>query len=137
MKNIDVNSATIGMLAVSEEFRKQGLAGILLSKAEEVAISKGIKKLNLGARPTAIEFYRKMGYDFTLMVQVFDFETIDNVLELNIDYRNFPVLNTFQDVTYGFVFFAVDNLIIEDLQYFESKLDICSVLFVFTKNISS
>lgn len=53
-------------LAVSDEFRKQGIGKKLLSKAEEWAKCKGIAMMRLNSgitRKDAHEFYRNMGFD--------------------------------------------------------------------------
>ena len=53
-------------IAVSSEFRRQGIGNKLLSEAEEWAKSKGITmmRLNSGAaRKGAHEFYRSLGYN--------------------------------------------------------------------------
>ena len=58
--------ANILGIAVSNEFRKQGIGKKLLSKAEEWAKNKGITmmRLNSGAtRKDAHEFYRNLGFD--------------------------------------------------------------------------
>lgn len=58
--------ANILGIAVSSEYRRQGIGKLLLSKAEEWAKCKGINmmRLNSGAtRKEAHEFYRSMGYN--------------------------------------------------------------------------
>ena len=58
--------ANILGIAVSSEFRRQGIGKKLLSKAEEWAKSKGIAMMRLnsgGTRKEAHEFYRSLGYN--------------------------------------------------------------------------
>ena len=58
--------ANILGIAVSSEYRRQGIGKLLLSKAEEWAKRKGINmmRLNSGAaRIEAHEFYRGLGYN--------------------------------------------------------------------------
>lgn len=58
--------ANILGIAVSSEYRRQGIGKLLLSKAEEWAKCKGINmmRLNSGAeRIEAHEFYRGLGYN--------------------------------------------------------------------------
>lgn len=58
--------ANILGIAVSSEYRRQGIGKLLLSKAEEWAKCKGIDimRLNSGdTRKEAHEFYRSLGYN--------------------------------------------------------------------------
>ena len=58
--------ANILGIAVSSEYRRQGIGKLLLSKAEEWAKCKGINKMRLSSgavRKEAHEFYRGLGYN--------------------------------------------------------------------------
>ncbi|XMB86760.1 GNAT family N-acetyltransferase [Mycoplasmatota bacterium WC44] len=129
------NIATIGLIAVKKEFRGMGIGELLIKSTEDICNQKGIVKLNLGARPYSIDFYSKIGYSPTLMVQIFDFETIENVKKVNENYKNFSVINEYKDVAYGYIFFEIDEVDVEIIKHFEDKLDVCQVLYVFTKDI--
>lgn len=53
-------------LAVSSDYRRQGVGKILMQQVEEWAKEKGIKEIRLnsgGARKEAHEFYRAIGFD--------------------------------------------------------------------------
>lgn len=129
------DEATIGMLAVSRNYRNKGIAEMLMRTAEDECSKKGIKFLSLGARVNALNFYKKMGYNPMLMVQIYDFETIENVKNVNDRYKNYPIINEYKDVAYGFVFFEIENLLIKDINHFENNLDVCNVQYVFTKEL--
>ena len=53
----------IRYMAVSNEYRNYGLGSKILKNLEEYAYKKGIKKIILHARESALEFYIKNGYD--------------------------------------------------------------------------
>lgn len=52
----------IGRVAVLKEFRGKGLGKEIILSLIEVAKSKGMKKVYLGAQLTAKEFYHKLGF---------------------------------------------------------------------------
>lgn len=135
IKNRKESKATVGILAVAEEYRGQELAVKLMTEIEDRCVKKGIKHLNLGARPRASKFYYRLGWHPALMVQVFDFETVEHVLEINEGFRNFNVLNTMKQPAYGFVFFEVNEIDSEVIKHFENNLEVCNVIYVFDKTL--
>lgn len=61
---VPVKSAFIEALAVSEDFRRQGVGARLFSRAKEFAKERGARRLSLNVWPFnegAIAFYRRMG----------------------------------------------------------------------------
>ena len=50
-------------MAVEERLRRQGLGQTLLAKLESEARLQGVKWLMLDARESAVEFYRRNGYE--------------------------------------------------------------------------
>ena len=108
---------------------------MLMRTAEDECSKRGIKFLSLGARVNALNFYKKMGYKPTLMVQIYDFESIENVKNVNDKYKKYSIINEYKNVAYGFVFFEIDDLLIEDINHFEENLDVCNAQYVFTKEL--
>lgn len=56
------NHYKIGRLAVLKKYRRQGLATMLIHAVEEYAINQKIDELYLNAQLSALEVYKKSGY---------------------------------------------------------------------------
>ena len=131
--NIQESSIILGMLGVRDEYRHQGLGSALVDRFEKDCIKKGISHLSLGARKEACAFYQKQHYHPELMVQVFDFATIEDIKKAN--HFSLKVLNEWQDETMGGIFFKVDDVNLEYLDWFESQVPTASCQFVFVKDL--
>ena len=57
------DEAQIRFMAVEEEWRGEGIGGMILSKLEEKIKEKDAKHIVLNARDIAIDFYEKHGYE--------------------------------------------------------------------------
>jgi len=67
--------AELGGLVVAEDFRRQGIGKLLLNKAEEWAIGKGLNLMRIRARSWrkgAHRFYTKRGYQLLKEQKVFE-----------------------------------------------------------------
>lgn len=126
---------TIGAIAIAKEYRGLGLGKKLMLKVESDCKKKNYKSINLGARLNAIDFYKGMGYFPILMVKVFDFESIDNVKKINANYKKFSIINDFEDISYGFVMFSVDEVNKEYPSYFDDRLDVSDTQYIFVKDL--
>ena len=49
-------------VAVDPDLQSRGVGSLLVSHSEAVARAKGFKKIELHARDTAVQFYKKLGY---------------------------------------------------------------------------
>ena len=76
---------TVGIVAVDEKYRKQGIAKALLSEVERRAWHFGAKLIALGSAETAEGFYQKLGYTGQLLIQS-EKHTVDELLKLNPGY---------------------------------------------------
>lgn len=94
---------------------------------------KRILHIDLGARFRACPLYIAMGYKVSLMIQVFDFETIDDVRNANS--FNLKEITSWQDDAYGFVFFDIPQVDEKYIKDFESKIDTIYAQFIFQKDL--
>ena len=58
----NINEAQIRYMGVSLEHRRIGLGSKMIDKLEDIAKTKGAKKIVLNARAEAIKFYESLGY---------------------------------------------------------------------------
>ena len=106
--NKNSKKITLSILAVSNSERKKGLARELVLEFEKRCKIKKIKYIELGARFRACSFYEKLSYNYCLMIQVFDFSTIEDVRNKNK--YNFEEISSFQGETYGCICFKVPSI---------------------------
>lgn len=71
----------IAQLAVSSEYRRQGIASRLVKEIELKAKRLGVKVIRLGAVDSARQFYAKIGYISYLLVQS-KLHSVDELLSL-------------------------------------------------------
>lgn len=135
-KNLDFKKKkiTIGVLAVKKEYRMNGLATKLVNEFENRCRKKKIEHIDLGARFRACNFYKNLNYNYSLMVQVFDFVTIDDVRKLNK--FNLDEIYSWQGETYGFIKFKVNCINKEIIDCFEKNIKTTSVQYIFEKDIA-
>ena len=124
---------TLGVLAVDEEYRLKWLASKLVKVFEKTCKEKGIKHIDLGTRFRAVQLYLKLKYNYSLMIQVFDFKTIDDVRKENK--YNFEEGFSFQGDTYGFIFYKVDDVKEEYLKHFEKNVPTAHAQYIFEKDL--
>ncbi|TYA74792.1 GNAT family N-acetyltransferase [Seonamhaeicola marinus] len=60
--NIEVNTSIISQMAISSQYQKQGVGSQLLRELIRYSKEKGISKIVLSARETAIDFYSKFNF---------------------------------------------------------------------------
>ena len=134
-KNLDFKKKkiTIGVLAVKKEYRMNGLATKLINEFENRCKKKKIEHIDLGARFGACNLYKKLNYNYFLMVQVFDFVTIDDVRKLNK--FNLDEIYSWQGETYGFIKFKVNCINKEIIDYFEKNIKTAYAQYIFEKDI--
>lgn len=135
-KNLDFKKKkiTIGVLAVKKEYRMNGLATKLINEFENRCKKKKIEHIDLGARFGACNLYKKLNYNYFLMVQVFDFVTIDDVRKLNK--FNLDEIYSWQGETYGFIKFKVNCINKEIIDYFEKNIKTAYAQYIFEKDIA-
>ena len=131
--DLEKKKITIGILAVKKEYRMNGFAKRLVEEFEKRCKKKKIEHIDLGARFRACEFYKSLNYKYSLMVQVFDFVTIDDVRRFN----KFDLEEGFswQGETYGFIFFKVNCIDKKFIEYFEKNVKTAHVQYIFEKDI--
>lgn len=131
--NLDKQKITLGVMAVSKNHRRKGYGKELVLEFEKRCIEKGIKHIDLGARYRACPLYIALGYKPSLMVQVFDFATVNNIKKAN----TLKLESTFewQGDAYGFIFFAVDAVKEEYIKHFESNVENSQAQYVFEKDL--
>ena len=59
---VSENKAKVRQMAVAPEYQRQGIGKLLLQKIELDLKEREIEMVELDARSSAIEFYRKLGY---------------------------------------------------------------------------
>lgn len=135
-KNLDLKKKkiTIGVLAVKKEYRMNGLATKLINEFENRCKKKKIEHIDLGARFGACNLYKNLNYNYSLMVQVFDFITIDDVRKLNK--FNLDEIYSWQGETYGFIKFKVNCINKEIIDYFEKNIKTAYAQYIFEKDIA-
>lgn len=124
---------TLGVMGVAQDYRRKGYAKFLITEFEKRCKEKEILHIDLGARFRACPLYMAMEYRVSLMVQVFDFETIEDVKNAN----NFNLKEGFswQGDTYGFVFFDVPQVDEKYIKNFENKVNTAHAQFIFEKDL--
>ena len=63
VKLLDADTAKVRQMAVDEPRRGIGTGRRLLQGVEEILRQKGVRRIEMDARDTAIGFYRKLGYE--------------------------------------------------------------------------
>lgn len=131
--DLEKEKITIGILAVDKNYRRKGIAKQLVNEFEDRCKSKNIKHIDLGARFRACPLYLNLYYDYKLMIQVFDFATIEEVR--NANKYNFEEIFSWQGETYGFIFYKVDKITEEYISYFEKNVKTANVQYIFNKDL--
>lgn len=124
---------TLGVMAVDPKYRRRGYAKRLIQEFECRCINKGIKHIDLGARFRACPLYESLGYKPSLMIQVFDFATIEDVKKEN----KFDLKEGFsyQSDIYGFIFYDVKEVRKEYIDWFEKKVKTAHAQYIFEKDL--
>ena len=134
-KNMDLESKkiTLSIIAISKNYRRKGYAKKLVEHFEKLCTEKGIKNIELGARFRACSLYEKLNYKPSLMVQVFDFSTIDDVKNSNS--LNLKIKSEWQGGTYGFILFEVNKVSEKYIKMFESNVKTAHAQYIFEKEL--
>ena len=131
---VDGKNITVGSVAVDEKFRKYGIARELMLLLEERAVSYGINQLGLGAVESAENFYEKLGYIGTLLIQSEE-HSIEELLALNTKY---PVKGTsLYNGAISQVYLELPAPDRELQRKYETALPGCYTQMMFWKNIKS
>ena len=123
----------IECLAVDPDYRRKGYEKDLINEFEKRCIKKGIQHLDLGARFRACPIYLSLGYHPSLMVQVFDFVSVDDVRKEN--QFHLKEKSSWQSDVYGFIFFEVDEIKESYIQWFEQHVKTAHAQYVFEKEL--
>lgn len=134
-KSLDLNKGkiTIGVIGVSNSYRRKGIAKLLITEFEKRCLEKNIKHIDLGARFRACPLYLDLNYKPSLMIQVFDFSTIDDIRKNNK--FNFRELSSYQSDIYGFIFYEIDEVKEEYIKWFEQSVKTAHAQFIFEKDL--
>lgn len=62
LKPLDSKTVKMRQVAVDPDLQSRGVGSLLVNHSEAVARAKGFKKIELHARDTAVQFYKKLGY---------------------------------------------------------------------------
>lgn len=124
---------TLGVMAVDSNHRRKGLARLLINEFEKRCKGKGILHIDLGARFRACPLYISMNYKPSLMVQVFDFTSIEEVKKQNK--YNFEEGFSWQGDGYGFIFYKIDEVKEEYLEWFEENVKTAHAQYIFEKDL--
>ena len=124
---------TLGIIAVNKKERGNDVAKSLVLEFEKRCKDKNIKHIDLGARFRACPLYQKLNYKYSLMIQVFDFATVDDVKKANK--YNFKESFLYQGDTYGFIFYTVDKVKKEYINYFEKHVKTAHAQYIFEKDL--
>ena len=124
---------TLGVIAIDPNYRKKGYAKAMINEFEKRCKDKGIKHIDLGARFRACPLYIKLGYKPSLMIQVFDFANIDDVKKANK--FNLKEGFSWQSDAYGFVFFEIDEIKEEYIDWFEQNVKTAHAQYIFEKDL--
>jgi predicted N-acetyltransferase YhbS len=126
------SNMTAGIVAVDERLRNRGVAREMMLLLEERAKACGVKLIALGAVQTAEEFYAKLGYIGSLLIQSEKY-SIDELLSLNTKY---PVNYTrVYDGKINQVNLALTEADRELQRKYETSLPGCNTQMMFWKNI--
>ena len=131
--NIKDSKITMSVLAVDEDYRNKGLGTLLIKEFENRCLEKNIKHIDLGSRFRATNLYLKNGYKYSLMVQVYDSCTIDDIRKCNK--YNFKELSSYNSDTYGFIIYEVDSIKEEYINNFENNIFSSYVQYIFEKDL--
>lgn len=125
---------TIGIIGIKKEYRRKGYAKLLIEEFEKRCRAKGIKEISLGSRFRACNLYISLGYIPMLLVQVSDFATT-KLVKSNNKY-NYQIINEYQIETNGAVFFKINNIEENVIDYFEKNVPTAHASYVFTKELN-
>lgn len=131
--NFESKKITLGVMAIAKSHRRKGYAKALIQKFEALCVEKGIKKIDLGARIRACPLYISLRYKPKLMVQVFDFATVEDVKKANI--YNLKEGFQYQGDAYGFIFFDIDMIDEKMINHFENSIPTAHAQYIFEKEL--
>ena len=131
--NAEKKKITLGVMAVDKNYRGKGYARALIEEFEKRCREKGVLHIDLGARIRACPLYQKLNYTPSLMVQVFDFNTIADVKKANI--LKLKEGFSWQGDTYGFVFFKVLEVSEKYIKHFEYNVKTAQAQYIFEKDL--
>ena len=63
LKSINPDKVKMRQVAVDAQYQSKGVGSFLVAYSESYSVTKGFKKIELHARDTAINFYKKAGYE--------------------------------------------------------------------------
>ena len=129
----DDGKITLGVMAVAKSERRKGFAKELVLEFEKRCKDAGIKHIDLGARFRACPLYVNLGYEHSLMIQVFDFSTVEDVKKKNK--FKFEKGFSWQGETYGFIFYKTPDIKKEYIDYFEENVKTAHAQFIFEKDL--
>lgn len=124
---------TMGVMAVDKEYRRKGYGKYLIQEFEKRCIQKGITHIELGSRIKACSLYVSLGYKPSLIVQVYDFSTTNDIKKANS--MNLEVISECQGGCYGYVLFKVDEINKEYVEHFNSTVENSYAQYFFEKEL--
>lgn len=131
--NLDSKKITLGVMAIAITHRRKGYARTLIEKFEKSCLKKDLVHISLGARFRACPLYINLGYKAKLMVQVFDFAKVDDIKRANK--IGLKEGFEYQNDTYGFIFFDIDEVDEQKIKYFENNVPTAHAQYIFEKDL--
>jgi GNAT superfamily N-acetyltransferase len=128
----DNGNMTVGIVAVNERLRNQGVAREMMLLLEDRAKAHGVTLIALGAAQAAEGFYANLGYTGSLLIQS-EKHSIDELLALNTRYE--VRYTNIYDGKINQVCLALPEADCELQRTYENTLQGCGTQMMFWKNI--
>ena len=116
-------------IAIDPRFRRRGFGNKLVREFEKIGKKGGFKRINVGARDSAIEFYKSLNYDFFLLIQFKkEFYSIEN-------FKNLDIRGSKMSGDYIIIEVNMDKLNLKVLENLRKEYPNASFQYIFTKMI--
>ena len=132
----DNGSITIAHCGVLEEYHKQGIGKALILETEKRVKNLGYDSIVLGSVEDAEEFYEKLGYAGSLLIQS-DTNSIEELKSLNEREKNYEVLWTnIYEGTINQICLKVSIADRELQRKYENTFDSCWTQMIYNKSLT-
>ena len=124
---------TMSIIAVDSKYRRKGIAKTLILEFEKRCLEKNIKHLELGSRIRACPLYLAMHYKPSLMIQVYNYPTIDDIKKKNK--YNLKEISSWQGDNYGYIIYKTKEVKEEYIKWFEKNIKNSHAQYIFKKDL--